>query len=219
MVVGTMALTGVPPFAGYYSKDMVIEAAHAAHSNAGLFAFWVGVIVAMMTAFYSWRLIFLVFHGERNNTEEVYAHAHESPKIMLTPMGILFVGSILAGIVFNYAFIGDGAHHFWGNAIAGGQHIIHEAHHSPTWVKKAPFFAMLIGFGLALWIYIARPGMAAKIRESAGVAYDIDGLSMGIIPTITGFYGRLQSGYVFHYALAMIGGVGLIIAVASTGGH
>ena len=258
MVVGTMALTGVPPFAGYYSKDMVIEAAHAAHTNAGLFAFWVGVIVAMMTAFYSWRLIFLVFHGERNNTEEVYAHAHESPKIMLIPMGLLFVGSVLAGIIFYYAFIGDGAHHFWGQSVAGNQHIIHEAHHSPTWVKKAPFFAMLIGFGMALWIYIARPGLAAKIRANAGVAYDfllnkwymdelynwifvkpamwigrffwkkgdgatidgaINGLSMGIIPTLTGFYGRLQSGYVFHYALAMIGGVGLIIAFASTGGH
>ena len=258
MVVGTMALTGVPPFAGYFSKDMVIEAAHAAHTNAGLFAFWVGVVVAMMTAFYSWRLIFLVFHGERNNTPEVYKAAHESPKIMLIPMGFLLFGSILAGIFFNYVFIGDGAHDFWGNSIAGGQHIIHEAHHSPTWVKKAPFFAMLIGFGMALWIYIARPGLAAKIRESSGVAYDfllnkwymdelynwifvkpamwvgrffwkkgdgatidgaINGLSMGVIPTITGFYGRLQSGYVFHYALAMIGGVALIIAVASTGGQ
>ena len=258
MIVGTMALTGVPPFAGYFSKDMVIEAAHAAHTNAGLFAFWVGVVVAMMTAFYSWRLIFLVFHGERNNTPEVYKAAHESPKIMLVPMGFLFFGSILAGIFFNYVFIGDGAHDFWGHSIAGGQHIIHEAHHSPFWVKKAPFVAMLLGLGMALWIYIARPGTAAKIREGSGAIYDfllnkwymdelynwifikpamwvgrffwkkgdgatidgaINGLSMGVIPTLTGFYGRLQSGYLFHYALAMIGGVALIIAVASTGGH
>ncbi len=258
MVVGTMALTGVPPFAGYYSKDMVIEAAHAAHTNAGLFAFWVGVVVAMMTAFYSWRLIFLVFHGERNNTPEVYAKAHESPNVMLIPMAVLLVGSILAGIVFNYNFIGDGAHDFWGNAIAGGQQIIHEAHHSPFWVKKAPFFAMLLGTGLALYLYIARPGLAGKLRESFGSAYDflynkwyidelyemifikpsmwlgrflwkkgdgatidgaIDGVSMGVIPTLTGIYGRLQSGYVFHYAFAMIIGVALIITFASVGGQ
>ena len=258
MIVGTMALTGVPPFAGYFSKDMMIESAYAAHSNAGLFAFWVGVIVAGMTAFYSWRLIFLVFHGERKNTPEVYKAAHESPNIMLIPMGVLLLGSVLAGIVFYPAFVGDGAHDFWGNAIAGGQHIIHEAHHSPFWVQKAPFVAMLLGLGAALYIYIARPGMAAKIRESSGVAYDfllnkwymdelynaifikpamwvgrflwkkgdgatidgaINGLSMGVIPTITGFYGRLQSGYVFHYALAMIAGLALIIGVASVGGN
>ena len=259
MVVGTVALTGVPPFAGFYSKDMVIETAHAAHSQAGMFAFWVGVIVAGMTAFYSWRLIFKVFHGPKNGDPENYGKAHESPNVMLIPMGVLFVGSILAGMVFYGPFVGDGAHDFWGHSIVHGpdNHVLHDAHHSPFWVKIMPFLAMLTGFGLSLLIYILKPGSSTRLREQFAQVHTflmnkwffdelynaifvrpamwigrffwkkgdgktidgaIDGLSMGIIPAFTAVYGRLQSGYVFHYALAMIVGVIAVIAVASVGG-
>jgi NADH-quinone oxidoreductase subunit L len=76
MIVGTMALTGVPPFAGFFSKDMVIEVAYAAQDNAGMFAFALGILVAAMTAFYSWRLIFKVFHGPRNGDPDVVRRLH-----------------------------------------------------------------------------------------------------------------------------------------------
>ena len=258
MVVGTLALTGVPFFSGFYSKDMVIEAAYAAHSTSGLFAFWVGVLVAGMTAFYSWRLIFKVFHGPKNGDPENYAKAHESPNVMLIPMGVLFLGSIFAGMIWYGDFVGHHFEEFWGSAIVRENHVIHDAHDSPFWVKIAPLLAMLTGFGLSVLIYILNPGSSARLREQFGQVHAflynkwyfdelynvifirpamwlgrllwkggdgktidgaIDGLSMGVIPTITAVYGRLQSGYVFHYAFAMILGVVAVIAVASVGGH
>ena len=270
MIVGTMALTGVPPFAGFFSKDMVIEVAHAAHSTAGSYAFGLGILVAAMTAFYSWRLIFKVFHGPRNGDPEAYAHIHESPPVMLIPMGVLFIGSIVAGAVFYNYFVGDGAHDFWGHSIVHASQnyvyvekydkmhdVVHAAHYSPLWVKSMPFFAMLAGTALAFYMYILHPGIAARARAANPGAYDfllnkwyfdelyhtifirpamwfgrifwkggdgkaidgtINGISMGIVPAITAFYARVQSGYVFHYALAMFVGVAALVSFAVMGG-
>jgi len=259
MVVGTMALTGVPPFAGFFSKDMVIEVAHAAHNTSGTYAFWLGILVAAMTAFYSWRLIFKVFHGPRNGDPEAYAHIHESPPVMLIPMAFLFLGSIVAGGLFYEMFVGDAAGWFWGHSIvhAPDNHVLHDAHYSPLWVKSLPFFAMLAGTGLALWMYILRPGLAERARKANPGAYQfllnkwyfdelyqtifvgpamalgrffwtkgdgktidgaINGLSMGIIPAVTNLYSKVQSGYVFHYALAMFVGVAALVTFAVMGG-
>jgi len=177
MIIGTMALTGVPPFAGFFSKDMVIEVAHAAHSTSGTYAFWLGILVAAMTAFYSWRLIFKVFHGPRNGDPEAYAHIHESPPVMLIPMGVLFLGSIVAGGLFYEMFVGDSAHWFWGHSIVHAPDnyvlvekydkmydVVHAAHYSPLWVKSLPFFAMLAGTALALWMYIPLTGLSMACR-------------------------------------------------------
>ncbi len=83
MLVGTLALTGFPLTAGYYSKDAIIEATHASTASVGLFAWMMLVIAAAFTSFYSWRLVFMTFHGTSRASEETLHHVHESPNVML----------------------------------------------------------------------------------------------------------------------------------------
>ncbi|MDP6954089.1 MAG: NADH-quinone oxidoreductase subunit L, partial [Alphaproteobacteria bacterium] len=89
MWIGSLALAGIPPFAGFFSKDGILESAFAAHSAVGSYAYWLGAAAAMMTAFYSWRLLFMTFHGTPRADEKVMAHVHESPKVMLLPLTVL----------------------------------------------------------------------------------------------------------------------------------
>ena len=106
MWIGSLALAGIPFFAGFYSKDLIIEAAFGANSNAGMYAFWLGIIAAILTAFYSWRLIIMTFHGESRADEKTLAHVHESPKIMLVPLLVLAVGAIFSGFVgYKYLWV------------------------------------------------------------------------------------------------------------------
>ena len=113
MVIGTLAITGVGipltqiGFAGFLSKDAIIESAWGAHTPAGTFAFWALVISAAFTAFYSWRLIFLTFFGEPRGKRATHEHAHESPMIMLVPLGVLALGSVLAGMIWFGSFFGE----------------------------------------------------------------------------------------------------------------
>ncbi len=127
MWIGSLALAGIPPFAGYFSKDIVLEAAWSDHSWFGNFAFTMGILAAFMTAFYSWRLLFMTFHGKPRATEKVMNHIHESPPVMLAPLAILGVGAILAGLVFMPQFAGGDESH-------GGHHEVvvnsHDGHSS-----------------------------------------------------------------------------------------
>ena len=111
MWIGSLALAGIPVFAGYYSKDIVLEAAWADHTWFGSFAFWMGIAAAAMTAFYSWRLIIMTFHGESRSSKEVQDHVHESPSVMLGPLVVLATGAIFAGMVFYNPFVGGSGHH------------------------------------------------------------------------------------------------------------
>ncbi len=111
MWIGSLALAGIPPFAGFYSKDMVLEAAWADQSAWGHYAYWMGIAAALMTAFYSFRLIFMTFHGKPRASEKVMSHVHESPGVMLAPLMVLATGAILAGFVFYQSFVGSSAHH------------------------------------------------------------------------------------------------------------
>ena len=97
MVIGTLALTGFPFTAGYFSKDAIIEAAFAGKNPFAVYAFVMTVIAAGLTAFYSWRLIFKTFHGEPHDQHH-YEAAQESPLVILIPLGVLAVGSIVAGL-------------------------------------------------------------------------------------------------------------------------
>lgn len=122
MLIGTLALTGVgiphiAGFAGFHSKDAIIEGAYMAHLPYN-YSFWLLVIAAFMTSFYSWRLIFMTFHGKTRAEPDVYKHAHESPLVMLVPLGVLATGAVLAGFVFSPYFIGDMMTGFWGTSIA-----------------------------------------------------------------------------------------------------
>jgi len=132
MIIGTLAITGIGipgfgiGFAGFFSKDAIIEAAYSAGiagSNAGTFAFWVGIVAALMTAFYSWRLIFMTFHGKYRGDHHTLEHAHESPATMLVPLGLLSLGAVAAGAVFYSKFMSNSGD-FWHGALptAGSDH-------------------------------------------------------------------------------------------------
>ena len=296
MMIGTLAITGVGiplthiGFAGFLSKDAVIESAWAGTNGAAGYAFWMLVIAAAMTSFYSWRLIFLTFYGEPRGDHHTHDHAHESPRVMLIPLGVLAVGSVLAGMVWYNSFFGDheSVNDFFGiphheeaaaedhgedsgeaaaahgpvefGAIFMGpeNHVMDDAHHAPKWVKVSPFLAMLAGFGLAWVMYIRRPDLPGKVaaanwplyqfllnkwyfdeifdflfvqparslgrllwKYGDGAAIDggINGLAMGIIPFFTRLAGRAQSGYLFHYAFAMVLGIAALITLMTlTGG-
>ncbi len=110
MWIGSLALAGVPFFAGYYSKDIILEAAWADASWQGIFAYSMGIAAAFMTAFYSWRLLFMTFHGECRANKKVQGHIHESPAIMLAPLVVLAIGALFAGSVFYGGFVGSSYH-------------------------------------------------------------------------------------------------------------
>jgi len=165
MVAGTLAITGVGipmthiGFAGFLSKDAIIETAFAGHGGAAEYAFTMGVIAALMTSFYSWRLIFMTFHGETRADHHTFDHAHESPNVMLIPLYVLAAGAVLAGMLWYGDFVGHHEAEFWGPAIFNGEHnhVLHESHDVPAWVKVSPFVAMLIGAATAWYMYIRRP--------------------------------------------------------------
>ncbi len=224
MMIGTLAITGVGVpllyigfpvgFAGFVSKDAIIESAYAA--NAG-YAFWMLVVAAFMTSFYSWRLMFLTFYGKPRGDQHTHDHAHESPNVMLFPLGVLAIGAIFAGMVFYKPFFksdkyvgeffgviemsayekDEAAISFVSAAYAAGDetkdakevkwpatpgkgaifkapdnHVLHDAHYVPVWVKLSPFFAMIFGFALAYQMYIRRPDLPAKLAKQQAPLYN-----------------------------------------------
>ncbi len=330
MLIGTLAITGVGiplthiGFAGFLSKDAVIESAW----GGSHFAFWALVIAAFMTSFYSWRLMFLTFWGSPRGDHHAHDHAHESPAVMLIPLGVLAMGAAFAGMIWYGVFFGDeakmrawfamapaaahGAEHgaaeggaegeaaathgtteapaaeaatteahatteattteapaadaAHGPAVAPpgaifmerGTATLHAAHEAPVWVKVSPFIAMVLGLLLAFQFYIRRPDLPGKLaaaqrplylfllnkwyfdeiydfvfvrpakwlgrflwQKGDGAVIDgtINGLAMGIIPFFTRLAGRVQSGYVFTYAFAMVLGIAALLTWMTLGGH
>ena len=130
MVVGTLALTGFPLTAGYFSKDAIIDSAYASHNPFATYGFLMTVVAAGLTSFYSWRLIFKTFHGEPHD-EQHYEAAHEAPIWMLIPIGVLAVGSILAGFPFKELFAGHGIEEFFRESVKMNPHIIEDMDHMP----------------------------------------------------------------------------------------
>ncbi len=321
MMIGTLAITGVGiplthiGFAGFLSKDAVIESAFAGGTGAASYAFVLLLLSALMTSFYSWRLMFLTFYGTPRGDHHAHDHAHESPRTMLVPLGVLAAGAVLAGMIWYKPFFGDHASvnaffgipahaeaeagegetapedhavaseaapaedhavaseaapaedhgaaaeavpaegeavavaHGWeagGIFMAADNHVMDDAHHSPAWVKASPFVAMLIGLSVAYMFYIVNPELPKTLarqqrglylfllnkwyfdelyervfvrptlwlgrllwKKGDGATIDggINGLAMGIVPYVTRLAGRAQSGYVFHYAFAMVLGL------------
>ncbi len=170
MLIGTLALTGFPLLSGFFSKDAIIESAFAAHSPFAREAFYLLVFAAFLTSFYSWRLIFMTFHGRSRATPDVLSHVHESPKVMIIPLGILALGALVAGFAFKEYFFGHHYAAFWGQSLftSESNHLVHEFHNVPTWVKFSPFIAMVTGAALAWLYYIKSPSLAditARIFE------------------------------------------------------
>jgi NADH-quinone oxidoreductase subunit L len=355
MMIGTLAITGVGipltyyGFAGFLSKDAVIESAYVGST----YAFWMLVIAACMTSFYSWRLMFMTFYGESRAHGAAHGHddhhgavhdthghgdhghhhePHESPAVMLIPLGVLALGAVFSGMVWYKVFFGEetavrawfgmeeAAHaeahgdagHGDAAAVATGgeaapaadhaatdpaaapgadghaagvapkgalvmlpftpeeqelvdtrldaakveksEHapttMINAAHLVPDWVKVAPFVAMVIGFALAWLFYIKDPSLPRRLaaqqrplylfllnkwyfdelydwiivrpakwlggflwKKGDGAVIDgsLNGVAMGIIPFFTRLAGRAQSGYLFHYAFAMVMGIVILV--------
>ncbi len=168
MWIGSLALAGIPPFAGYYSKDMIIEAAYAAQSTHGMFAFYMGLAAAFLTAFYSWRLLFMTFHGKPRMSKKAYNAAHESPKVMTIPLILLAIGAVGAGAVGYHVLgmvEGDGA--FWRGAIFVAQenNVLSKIHDLPKWVPIVPLIVALSGIALAWLFYIKVPSLPEKLAN------------------------------------------------------
>ena len=247
MLIGTLSLTGFPFTSGFVSKDAIIEATYAAHSSVGNYAFVLTLIAAVLTSFYSWRLMFLVFEGKPREPKEVLAHAHEPPWTMGVPLILLALGALLLGVLFSHFFIGDGQEEFWRGSL-----VTHAEPHQemPSWVLAAPTLAMAAGFATAWYFYITNPlvpfGLSKRFRGAYlfllnawyfDALYDAifvrpakwlgrflwktgdgtvidgigpDGVAARVID-ITNRVVKLQSGYIFHYAFAMLIGVALLI--------
>ena len=251
MLIGTLAITGVPGLSGYFSKDMIIEAAYAAHSPGAQFAFVMTVTAALMTSFYSWRLIFLTFHGETRADHHTFDHAHEGPWTIRFPLIVLSLGALFAGYIFSSEFIGGERFTFWDGAlVTSAGDIMDEAHHVPAAVIWSPFVAMLSGFAIAFYFYMRGSDIAKRTAETWDGLYafllnkwyfdelynflfirpafwlgrvfwkkgdedTIDGFGPnGVSSLVAGVAARvrkLQTGYVYHYAFAMIIGLALVV--------
>jgi NADH-quinone oxidoreductase subunit L len=195
MLAGTLAITGLGVyhlgvgFAGFWSKDAILEVAFARGNGAGQFAFWAGAIAALLTSFYSWRLMFLTFWGKPRWIESEHIqhsvhktpaeagedttggyHPHESPITMLIPLGLLTIGAIAAGQVFAPSFLDSAA--FWNGSIFYNEDLIHAMHAVPYWVKYTALIVMLIGFAGAYVAYIAKPDIPAKFVATFGALHN-----------------------------------------------
>src|SRR5277367_4283899 len=156
MCIGTLALTGFPFFAGYFSKDAIIESAFVSHNPLAFYGFVMTVVAAGLTSFYSWRLIFKTFFGEPHDQEH-YEAAHEAPLTMLIPIGILAAGSILAGFPFKELFVGHGVEEFFRDSVKMNPHILEDMEQMPPLLGWLPFVMMVLGLGISYLFYIRRP--------------------------------------------------------------
>jgi NADH-quinone oxidoreductase subunit L len=261
MVIGTLALTGFPLTAGYFSKDAIIEAAFVGHNPMAIYGFVCTVIAAGLTSFYSWRLIFKTFWG-RPHDQHHYEAAHEAPLTMLIPLGFLAAGSIVAGMPFKDIFAGHGVGEFFRNSLtfASANHVLEEMHHVPMLIGILPTVMMIIGFLVAWQFYIRRPGIPVQLAHQFRPIYKFllnkwyfdelydflfvkpamwlgrtlwkrgdgwlidgfgpDGVSARVLD-VTRSVVRLQTGYLYHYAFAMLIGVAAFITwfMFASGGH
>jgi NADH-quinone oxidoreductase subunit L len=279
MMAGTLAITGVGivglgGFAGFYSKDAIIEVAFAGtkSANFGTYAFGIGVLAALLTSFYSWRLMFLTFFGKPRWIQSEHIqhsvhktpqqagedttggyHPHESPASMLIPLGVLALGAVFAGVLFHNSFVdAEAGAAFWKNStLAFNEHLMHAMHGVPMWVKLSSTAAMLTGLFTAYMMYIRSEDAPAKLAATFRPLYNFffnkwyfdelynfifvrpafwlgnlfwKGGDVGIIDrfgpngsaALVAFSSRmavrLQSGYLYTYALVML--LGLVAAIS-----
>jgi NADH-quinone oxidoreductase subunit L len=167
MWIGSLALGGVFPFAGYFSKDAILNAAFESGSGIGMYGFICGSCAAFLTAFYSGRLLFMTFHGRPRADQHTMEHVHESPWSMTGPLMALSVGAILAGWWFYPQFIGSGQVAYWQGAIFNGadNHVLQRLEDVPTAIALLPSAVGLLGFALAVWFYIVNTALPARLAE------------------------------------------------------
>jgi NADH-quinone oxidoreductase subunit L len=251
MLVGTLALTGFPFTAGFFSKDAIIEAAAVGKNSFAGYGFIMTVAAAALTSFYSWRLIFKTFHGEPHDHHH-YESARETARTMLVPLAVLAIGSIAAGWPFVSLFTGNGADNFFRESLkfGAGNTILEDMEHLPLLTSLSPTIMMIGGFLVAWQFYIRRPDIPAALARDQGVLYRFllnawyfdkiydtiivrpmmwlgrvlwkggdgfvidglgpDGVSARVLD-VTRNVVRLQTGYLYHYAFAMLIGVAAFV--------
>jgi NADH-quinone oxidoreductase subunit L len=249
MVIGTLALTGFPLTAGYFSKDAIIESAFVSKNPLAFYGFLMTVIAACLTSFYSWRLVFKTFHGEPHDRKH-YEAAHESPLTMTIPLFVLAFGALAAGFPFKEVFAGHGVEEFFRDSLKMHPHIIEEMHHIPEWIALLPTAMMVVGFLVSWLFYVRRPDLPVELANQHQLLYKFllnkwyfdelydlifvrpakwigrqlwkkgdgmlidglgpDGISARVLDVTRGVV-RLQTGYLYHYAFAMLIGVAGLI--------
>jgi NADH-quinone oxidoreductase subunit L len=251
MWIGNLALAGIPFFAGYYSKDAILEAAFLQGTVMSQFAFVMGLGVAILTAFYSWRLLLLTFHGAPRADDRLMAHVHEAPQTMKIPLYVLALGAMVSGYLGHDLFLTP---EFWGTSIPA-------ASFRPSSVEKGlsnysafvsyfvtllPLICAVLGITIAYLFYYANQTIPNRLAqrwkrlylfslnkgyvdelydrlfvskvfwmgtvfwkkgdEQIIDAYGPDGLTNASLAAARRL-GYLQTGYIYHYAFAMLIGI------------
>ncbi len=262
VVIGSLALSGIPPFAGFFSKDMIIDAVRDSQIPGAGFAYFAVLAGVFVTAFYSFRLLFMAFHGKPRMDHHTQSHLHESPWTVTLPLVMLAIPSIYAGWAYiNPLLFGD----YFGNSIAVSEvhdvigHLREEYQHASSGqivlhnMTKLPFFLAVLGIVSAWFLYVVRKDLPEKIATRFRAIYIlldnkyyfdkfndwffaggargignffwrmgdvriIDGLFVnGAAKVVEGFsrlVRELQSGYVYHYAFAMIFGLFVLLSIS-----
>ncbi len=243
MWIGSLAIIGFPYLSGYYSKESILENAYYASNSIAYFAYVIGILTALLTAFYSWRLLFLTFHGQNRSQKKIFDHAHESPFTMTIPLLILAIGSIFSGIFFADYFIGYYKKEFWDGALV----LSHSSHkYLPFTQSLISKLAVALGILICVIVYTNNKQRAKNLSYNLDPLYSIsknkwyvdelyhrvfikpffkianflwkngdektiDGLGPNgiswIISKSSIYVSIFQSGYLFHYAFAMLGGL------------
>jgi len=262
MLIGSLALIGFPGFAGFFSKDAIIEAVHESHITGSGFAYFSVIVGVFITAFYSFRLFFMVFHGEERMDEHTRSHLHESPWVVTGPLIALAIPSVIIGAIFvGPMLFGD----FFSGAIhvAEAHDVLAElGHHFTGWggfilhgLQGPALYLALAGVATAWYLYLKRPDIPEMLKQRLSLIYRIlenkygfdefndkvfaggsrrlgdmlwrigdvkiidgaivNGTARGVA-WMAGALRHLQSGYLYHYAFAMIIGLLLLIMLFVT---
>ncbi|WP_297493114.1 NADH-quinone oxidoreductase subunit L [Acidocella sp.] len=172
MLIGALALAGIPPFSGYYSKDAILAAAYAAHTPVGYYGWGCGLFTAGLTAFYIFRLFLLTFHGTSRAPRHVQEHVHESPMVMLLPLVVLAAGAMLSGKLLMPDFIGVHSIKFWQGSInLPVNATLPVLVANPALVTLAPTAAAILGVLVAFTFYVFAPAFPAALSQSFGGLY------------------------------------------------
>jgi NADH-quinone oxidoreductase subunit L len=252
-LLGSLALIGFPGFSGFFSKDAIIEAVHHSQLAGSGYAYWLLLIGVFVTALYSFRMYFLVFHGDGPRDEHAKEHLHESPWVVTLPLILLaipsvFIGAFTVGPVVFGEYFGDAIHVA---AIHDTLGEIGKHYHGPLafmlhGIMAPPFWLAMAGLGLAFFIYRMRPQIATdlkirfdwahwvldkkyffdemnqavfaagsrglgKLLWNVGDRAVIDGVAVNGSAHSVGWLASvvrvIQTGYLYHYAIAMIVGL------------
>ena len=257
-LIGSLALIGFPLFSGFFSKDSIIAAVHHSELGAAGVAYFALLTGVFITALYSFRMYFLVFHTEERMDEHTRSHLHETPWVVTVPLLLLAIPSVLSGFIFEPVVFGE----FFSRSITVAENHDVLAEVAGTFEGSTGFIAhafagpvvylALAGVGVAYWIYMIKPQFAAALQSRFAVIHKImdnkyymdhlylnvfagagravgqllwkigdvlmiDGLLVNGSARIVGWFSavvrRLQTGYLYHYAFAMIAGMVVLISI------